>query len=425
MSSVFQELRDAAEPYKSFPKAVVALIRAAFDRGATEVKVGLYEQRSGSPCLVVADNGIQLTEAQQLELTSLEQAAQCGFPDNIGIGVVHHALELAVHVDDRIMYAQLEEGRVVSRDFHSNPHAHVEICFLGLGNGEGVNPRQDRSARRLVRELPRLLSPSEAQGTTVGENGETFSLVPKGGSKRIHKDGYAIDMPGEMVGYGSMGGLTLKYGPVRVTIAKFLSKVHLTNDEHEQLSILTSPWARGVIELTPHKSEEAVLVPVPTHAADDFESAYYTFEGGGASSLARTLLAAAVPDALIHQMGKLLMDSVDVFATKSRPLTLGGKPYQIGYAIPSVIKQGQGLVLWKDPTSSEEETRLLVDVTHPVFRTIAPLDEVIMQVLWWQLAMWIQFHDQEVFAGEPDAQVRTNMIYLALREHNPERSWDE
>lgn len=48
MSDIVRELRAAAEPYKSFPKAVAALVTAAFDRGATQVKVVISSEASAA-----------------------------------------------------------------------------------------------------------------------------------------------------------------------------------------------------------------------------------------------------------------------------------------------------------------------------------------------------------------------------------------
>ena len=68
MSSVLQQLRDAAEPYKSFPKAIAALVHAAFDRGATYVEVCFATNGEGDTNVFVKDDGRELTNAQQTAL---------------------------------------------------------------------------------------------------------------------------------------------------------------------------------------------------------------------------------------------------------------------------------------------------------------------------------------------------------------------
>ncbi|MFA4845669.1 MAG: hypothetical protein WC654_03875 [Patescibacteria group bacterium] len=432
MSDIMRELRAAAEPYKSFPVAVAALVRAAFDRGATQVRISYSVRQAGIINLSIRDDGRELTQTEQTAMVSLGVASRCPYPGNIGLTFVHHAGKLRVANRSRGMEVEIVSGEERIEESGVTEASKTAITFWYLGAGNGVNAKQDRSAKRLVRELPRLLSPREAQGTTVmDETFATFSLTPQGGFDRKFRGGYAIDRPGRMVGYGTMDGLVLKYGPVRVSLVKFLSKVHLNDDEHERLNILTSPWARGTIELTP--TEEGA-VPIPTTAAEDFDNTWYEHNemfrfpdlNGGASALARALLDADLPEMLIHQMGKLVVNALSEFASVERPLTLGGKGYQVSYATPEpeMIKKGEGLVLWEDPTPFSGYLRLLVDATHPVFRTVNPIDEEIMQILWWQIAMWIDLNRS--FIEKPDLRLASiTRTYLALRRENPRRDWDE
>lgn len=424
MSSILAELRAAAEPYKSFPKAVAAVVRAAFDRGATKVKVRFQSNDTDAEInLWVEDNSPRWTKNEWSEIVDLVDAATRPFPTNIGLTYVHHANILSVDSGARKEYVQLNDGSVnivpINIGSYSGPNM---IGFICLGTGEGVNARQDRSARRLVRELPRLLSPREAVATTVvDETGKTFTLV-----KELHEisvNGYTVSSPERMMSYGT-DGLVLKYGAVRVPIGVFLSKVHLDNEQHEQIRILAHPWANGVIEITP--VGDKVTVPVPTEAANDFEVAYYSFRGGGATSLAKALLAANIPGLVIQQMNKLVTSAMRDFNSSDHEFLLGEHRFTITCAKPSEIYYGAGRLLFRDPLpSAGGVTNLLLDVTNPVFRTVDSIYNEIMMVIWWQLAMWIQFHNNEIFASEPDAMVRTNMIYLALRRENSERTWDD
>mgnify|MGYP001603223979 CR=1 FL=1 len=76
MSSDLQKLRDAAEPYKSFPKAVAAVIRALFDQGANNVTVA-FGRDAGSlePLLnIFADHAVfQYFESRDLVIEARER----------------------------------------------------------------------------------------------------------------------------------------------------------------------------------------------------------------------------------------------------------------------------------------------------------------------------------------------------------------
>ncbi len=401
MSSDLQRLRAAAEPFKSFPKAVAVVVRAMFDKGATKVKV-IYDFVVTNESVLLRINCDVRWCTREDRIQALE--AELDHWPAWALAYVHHAKTYTTSAN--------------------------EFEFNQLSLGEGVNKKQIRTARLLVNELPRLLSPREAFATTVvDETGKTFTLV-----KGLHEttaDGYTISCPERMVSWGT-DGLVLKYGAVRVPIGKFLSKVQLSNEEHERLRIFTHPWANGVIEITPTK-DGGKTARVPTEASGDFDSTWYEksemyyFPGlhGGAAALALVLIAAAVPEEVSQQIGKLVTSTMRDFVGSDHEFVLDDHRYFVKCANSTEVRHLADRVLSRDPfPSSAGVTNLLLDVTHPVFRTVDPINSEVMQVIWWQLAMWIQLNQPEVFKNEPDPQTRCVKIYLALRAQNPQR-WDE
>ena len=412
MSSVLNELRAAAEPYKSFPKAIAALVRAAFDRGATYVEIKFGINGEGNTNVFVKDNGRELTHAQQTALVALRQACDRLFPDNIGLTFVHHAIEMRVIRSGRCVAVDLLQGVENPEEFQVDfLHHPVEIGFIALGEGEGVNAKQDRSAKRLVRELPRLLSPGEAYNTTVtDEDGNTYKLVKNIPGAII--SGFRIDWSEKMIGFGREG-LTLKCGAVRVSMATFLARSQMIPEERERYNLLIHPWLHGVVEVTP--PPELIHIPIPTVAADNFSEEFYL--QGHAVTVARPFLEMILA-VVWTQIKKTIVNSVSDFA-RSGKFDLAGHRFSVVYATcAEIFEQGQGRVLWRDLNAHKDDLTLYLDPTHPVFWTVGCTYQEIMQIIWWQLAMWIQFHNQKVFPGEPDAQV---LLARSSPEHAEQR----
>jgi hypothetical protein len=422
MSSELAKLRAAAEPFKSFPKAVAAIVRAAFDRGATQVEVRFdIDGESGDTSVWIKDDGYDLTHAQQTVLVSLRQASERSFPDNIGLTFVHHAYGLIVIRGERLVQVNLEQGVEDPEEAPLKHFSHqVGIGFIALGKGNGVNPRQDRSAKRLIRELPRLLSPSEAYHTTViDESGKEHALVKNAPSTVI--DGFRIAWLEKMIGFVGEG-LVFKFGAVRVPMSTFLALSLLPPEERERLNILTHPWLQGVVEIT--SDPDVLSIPVPPKAADNFNRSFY--ETGFAVTLAR-VIAQILPAVVVREMNKTINLDLSDYGNSEGELTLDGRTYKLSCADELNLWRVQHVVLGGAHTpEGEEAVTILINPTHPVFRTIGPDRDEIMQVIWWQLAIWIASWEQpEVFEELKSINLRINGIYLALRAQNLERDWDE
>ncbi len=72
-------------------------------------------------------------------------------------------------------------------------------------------------------------------------------------------------------------------------------------------------------------------------------------------------------------------------------------------------------------TEGRGVTHLTLNPSHPVFRTVSPVDETIMSVVWWQLAAWIAEDLHASKGGAHDPIGRMTRTYLSLRAQNPER----
>ncbi len=385
MSSVLNQLRAAAEPYKSFPKAVAAVIRAMFDRGAKKVEIAFgRDDGSFEPLLnIFADHAVfQYFENRDLIIEARERGGL-----NWALSFIHHS----------------ENSASGERLFQ----------FLNLGQGEGVNAKQDRSARRLIRELPRLLSPREAYNTTVtDENGKTFKLVKDVQGTTV--DGFRIDWPEKMIGFGREG-LTLKFGAVRVPIGMLLGRLEIPGEVRQTLNILNHPWLQGVVEITVDINYDKT--PIPTVAADQFSEDFYL--QGHATTLARAM-AWSFPVVVVRELSSVISRAMSDFVEEGR-FTMAGITYQVSCATSTEVQLGNRRVLWIVEDTGGGHFQLHLDATHQVFRTVGPDREEIMQIIWWQLAMWIAQNRPEICSNDTDFASRATQIYQSLRSHNPER----
>ncbi|MBI4435663.1 hypothetical protein HY630_03255 [Candidatus Uhrbacteria bacterium] len=393
MSSIDKsELRRLAEPYKSFPAAVAAVVRAMFDAGAetTRVEIG-QDGRNRRYCSIV-----RFGSAQSVQFRTTDAAiATKEFVDDLmmrwGLAFVHHS------------------GRLVL-----SPHRYE---MNGLGEGEGVNPRQDRSAQRLMRELPKLLAPFEAAHTTlVDEDGNEHRLLKEPPST-LRVGAWEIDLPEKMIGWGD--GLVVKFGHVRVPVSELLARVTVDpRTEFPQLQILTHPWLQGVMEMrVMYNSRPVELSPTRLLAELDERVARAY---GPCANLARMLLYAHVPGLAMSRLGKAVESAMSDFQGEDG-FFHEGRRYRIRCADLQEIAGGFGQVLWEGSGSTETAPPLLLDPSHEVFLTVGPDDDELMQIVWWQLAAWIAEDLHASRGGKYDPVGNMTRIYLSLRRLNPER----
>lgn len=385
MISNLPAFRAAAEPFKSFPKAVAAVVKAMFDKGATQVSITYHQT-----------DGMKLSPPDRLYIScdvcwnnpgDPLQAATDVDPANLSAWALHHS----------------RWYRTLNNSFG----------FMYLGRGEGVSRRQDRSAKRLVRELPKLLSPNEAFNTTVVEEDGTEHRLAKDLSSAV-VDGLHVSWSEKMVGFGCEG-LTLKVGAARSGLFGFLGRTSLSQSELRPFNILVHPWLGGAIEVQTNQ----VFKPKP-NALGDFPSTF--FQSDAASQLVMAIRE-IIPEVALRAMNKVVDAAMAGFAVEGK-FTVSPVRFHISCANLAEIPSGEGRVIWIDPNREITPViKLLLNVTHPVFHTIGPDRDEIMQIIWWQLAMWIEGNvpDIHIPTWASDPQFRTTAIYRLLREQNPER----
>lgn len=385
-------VRIAAERFKSFPRAVAAVVREMYDRGADGVLLSFERDLDGELTLkIMADRDVfPWVEVK----TSIGETDPDRFVALMAVGF-HHGVSATITADSYKLH--------------------------GLGTGHGVNPRQNRTPERLVRTLPALLSPHEAYRTVVvdehGKEHELFKALPQSAKA----NGFEVDIPEKFIWVGD-NRLVVKFGAVRVPIATLLSRAKLDQPQLARLSILTHPWLRGVMEV--RVRDETLGVPVPTKSAEDFDHEDFG-DWDMATTLANALLYTNVPYVVASRIGKVIDSALSEFDAHQE-LSLEGHTYLVHCADPSRMDDASDTrpVIYENEDAPEGVTELLVDATHPVFRTVHPMDEEVMQVVWWQLAHWIAMHQPDICPGEHGQIARVTRIYLELREQNPERGYD-
>ncbi|MBI4591948.1 hypothetical protein HY733_00675 [Candidatus Uhrbacteria bacterium] len=390
MNSTLAELRATAEPYKSFPKAVAAVVRAMFDHDAKRVEIVYgFWAKDYSVIEIVADRPVFVGSS----IGDLIEKANMDRSFNWTLAFIHHGVNVAVDND--------------------------RYRISGLGEGEGVNPKQDRSAKRLVRELARHLAPRESLNTTVvDESGIMHKLVENFYSTVI--GGYRISWPEKMIGHGHEG-LILKFGSVRVSMGRFLGRLTMKELDRKLLNILTHPWLQGTVEIEVADVQFA-KVPVPTNSMHNFDEVFY--HDGHAATLGRALLG-IMPGVALREMNKTVTADLGDFCKTDHELVLENHTYKLVCTDEFNLWRVEHVVLGViGATHLWNQHEMLINVTHPVFRTIGPNRDEIMQILWWQLAIRIAMDPPEGFEEEKNINLSTTQIYLALRRQNPERWGD-
>lgn len=381
-------IRIIADRFKSFPRAVAEVVREMFDRGAERVRI-FFETVRGEPLLTL--------HVENEVFSHDERKAWCDATDLASLptwlsAYVHHGRECEL--------------------------TWLTYTIKGLGMGEGVNPRQDRSAKRLVRALPALLSPHEAYRTVVvDENGSRHALLNEPPAASM-ANGFEVSIPEKFIWVGG-NGLVIKFGAVRVPVGKLLGATAPMEDR--RLDSLAHPWLQGVMEV--EMLDTSLDIPIPTKSAEDFDEAFYA--DGHANTLVQALFHANIATVVLARIGKVIETAVQAFAVEGE-LQLGDQRYVVAQGNYLAIldgADGQG-IFRENPDSGFGVHYLWVDPSHPVFRTVKPMDEEIMQVIWWQLAMWIAQNQPEIYSEHTQLATRVTDIYLNLRLQNRKHTDD-
>ena len=346
-------VREAARPFSSFSCAVVAHLRVAFGRGATETKISYVGTGEGGIALIIEDNGRSLSLEQLYAITKPSPNPRDAY-ETLALTPVHHARRLVA-------------GGV------STTGASVQ--FWDLGSGAGVNPRQDRSAAKLAMRLPAMLTVREAgMVTVVGADGRSTRIgsadcVPEEtGDHRVWAPRLRATLDGRRP-------LLLQYGAVRVPIATVISRIgagcQYRYAERRALEALASPWFAGIIEIT--RKDGSAEFPIPL---DDFPDESYA--GPLVRRLVTSLIATGVDKTMRGEIDAVADRLWRTVARDDRSFVFRGAKYD--------VHVGEGPeddeVIWRCRVDRIGEKRIGFDPLSPVFQIDSRSEAIVERMVW-------------------------------------------
>lgn len=408
MSAFEKALREAAGKFKSFLDAVNAHLRNAFDRGATDVRISYNVVREGPLCLMIEDNGRALTRDQFVDITNPSPDPRNPY-EILALTGTHHAGMLTVNnagTTRTVNFTEYDESwkgvcpRVVERD-GSLSKANVAIQFQFLNTGAGVDVRQDRTAARLIKRLPAMLTPREAgMVTVVDERGTSARLVVE---SRIKKRGdYVVWVSKIKIAFDQQPApVVLKYGGVRVPLITIWNTLEPKGTEHPRVTIpvyLGFSWVSGTVEIT--RKDGATEFPDPL---DNFPEAQYA--NGFVRELMDTLVETNVVGDIfdgIFAAGRSILNTI---VPRDRPITFHDETF--------VLRQGTGgafeQVRFAPETSgiNHPQTAIRVNIFQSLFQLDNRSEATRERILW---AVADALHERHKLTGS------VSDSYLDLRE---------
>ncbi len=410
MSAFEKALREAASKFKSFTDAVNAHLRNAFDRGATDVRISYNDAGEGSTFLMIEDNGRPLTRDQFVAVTN-PSPEPGNAHETLALTGVHHARMLTVDnagAMRTVNFAEYDESkperykqlypRVVERD-GSLSKANVAIQLWYLGAGDGVDPRQDRTAARLIKRLPAMLTPREAgMVTVVDEKGTATRLSVMA---RMTGDGeYVVWIPEPKASFDHGQPLALKYGGVRMSVDR-LGRAILRMQRGKTSGLyvspfVRSPWLTGTIEIA--RVDGATEFPDPRN---DFPDAQY--ENGFVEMLSELLLTG------LNREGtrQAILRAADGIWTTvgSGNGTFRFDRFQYAVACRAEIFRSDEPVQLVDAVNTRRSIE--ISVIHPLFQADDGSKAVGERMLWAVAEFLHRMHDRKTLVSNS---------YLDLRE---------
>ena len=389
MSAYERALRTAAEKFKSFPDAVNAHLRNAFDRGATDVKISYLApgQDGKVDVVMIQDNGRPLTEEQFVAITNPSAVPRDSY-ETLALTAVHHALMLSVQnnrVTRTVRFEEYDESkperykrmfpRVESRPEGMSPSEDVFVQFWFINAGSGVDPRQDRGAARLIKRLPAMLGTREAfKVTVVDENGASTRLGSDDSASKENGD-HVVWVPTLKAAFDHGRPLLLQYGGVRVPIATILEKasafVQRPWEMRRKIETLNSPWFTGVIEIT--RKDGATEFPDPL---DDFPDEAYA--GGLVHQLIVLLLATGVAETMYDEIVAAANALWRTVARNDGSFTYNESWYDLRVN----VDHEHGEVVWGGAEYRNEQNRLGFDPLCPILQADGRSDLIADRLIW-------------------------------------------
>lgn len=422
----------AAAPFKPFAAAVAAVARDMFAHDATHVMIEFGTDADRRPYVDIRSDRAPLEKA---ELSALFPVRFVNVEDAPAwvLAFTYHSELLSVELQNRGFIHDMDD--FITQAANDLPpqwrlrtaRNTVTVRFWGLGQGPRcVNRLTHRTPEALVKGLVRYLSARELRHVEIrDENGGVHLAAGKGASSTT-QNGYDIYWPARMVDVGTISDpspLILQCGGVRIPMATFLGRVVLDEVEQRWARPLLSPWASGVLEVQPRRSDSVPILPGPL---TDFPDDFYRPGGVDVKTLARAIIESSVPEKVIIDMIGVVGLAMRPYVGEDNALFLHERRYTIQCATPHEVLTGAGdhRAMWLDrKVGPVGERVMMVDPTHRIFGLERTLDGI-MQIIWWQLAVWIQVREHDVFPEllRGDSFARKDAIYLALRDQNPRRS---
>lgn len=342
--------RQRTDAMKSFPDAVAALVLDALRRGATRVTVQVGNNRA----LCITDDGAAMGLQELKELARVVCDTRPAHP---ALAFVHHAESLhmkSVDSDLQLAFTRRPDGGdMMTTDtgkigFHSIGSTVTHLVeWKNLGTGDGVNAQQDRTAARLVKRLPALLTPSQAAKVTVmDEEGRHHDLKVDETTKET-VGGYEFVCPVTLTDISRMeqgGELRIAYDGQTKPMREFVAVL----PPHFRLALrpLASPWLRGVVEVTE-----------PAGRRDELRE----------QELGKALGDSRICDRATEQIQAVMRDIAFGALGRSGEFLFNGRRWQ-GSVEPQMLRTRDAA--WIDPEfdSPDLVTPIVVDPLHALYQ---------------------------------------------------------
>ncbi|MEI6511257.1 MAG: hypothetical protein WCO25_04410 [Candidatus Uhrbacteria bacterium] len=414
MSAYEKKLREAAEKFKSFPDAINAHLRNAFDRGATDVTITFLEEshepKAINPfLLIIEDNGRPLTNEQFVTITNPSPRPD-GPYETLAITAVHHARMFSVRnesVERTVGFDEYDESQPARQkmmfprvrvDSGFPPAEGVRISFWFLCTGTGVDPRQESTAARLIKRLPAMLSPREAgMVSVVDEKGTVTRLCVEDAATVDHGD-YLVWTPILKAAFDHDKPLVLKYGGVRVPMATVVEIAGKNwHGGTNPFVGLRSPWLDGTVEITRKDGANEFTDALCNFPPEAYHNGLVTLL---LDALVATRLAREANENIIQAADKLWKDNDVEFVFHARK-------HRAYWSSNADFRGQPARIVGFTLTSFGTCYSITLDALHPLFQLNNRSDAIRERVLW---AIAEELHADHKLTGPVSGS------YLALRD---------
>lgn len=401
MDALLKVARQACHGQSSFPRFVADLITSAFTRGATHVEV-----RSTSESFEVNDNGRPMLQTQVVQALSFggeHDGCVGSVTAGVLLGFLHHAEGLEVSTDGFRYFvrpadlARVEVPFEVIRYRSTGTWYSTSVRLQGIGKGNGVNPNQNHSIKRLIQRLPALLSPREAARVVLCEGTGIPQCLVSQSRDSITAGEYVVWLPLKPVSHQTLNmqaaPFMLVVGGVRVPLQKVIKRSDPLLHSIYNLTLMMSPWLGGTVEITRKDCATDFL-----EALDDFPDTAY--ENGYVSTLVHLLMNADIIKIVHREIVELMQSLAETAFNGAQFITYSGVKYQIRVTESA---QAVSITADEDMEMSNIEIGAHSNIYHIDNRSDAIIERMYGQIA---IALW----------EDADTGIDLNQAYMRLRE---------